>query len=572
MALLMVICAVPIAGFAAYAFSNRQQPGARGFLLCLVGEAGWSVMLALITWPTPILPVHLNTALRFAFQSLVIFGWPLLVWEYTQRDTVKLRPRYVAALLVIPVFTVLLTATNPLHHLVITPETPASPTGISELVLGPGYLLQMAFAITLVMLPVGVLLFDLRSASGDHRRQLLLLLAGWAVGFPGALQTHLFRTIDSIPLYVDLTPVTFIIATGCWGAAVFRYRLFGMVPVSRRTTVETMADPVVSVDTEGTVVDSNPAARQLFGASENVIGTDLAEFCRDYPAVLSLYEPGVERTAEVSLNTDDGTRDFSLSVRPIQQGATVTGSLIVLREITRLRERERELDLLKRVFGRVFRHNVRNELTVLRGQTEMIEDRDETGTFEPQTARIADSTDRLHAHTEKALILRRVIDVETTTGRVNLGSVVTEQVQSYRSRFPAARLETDIDDVYVDSLPAIGKAIAELIENSILHHAGDEGDAHVRISTRRGETTGTLVIADNGPGIDPYEVATLEESEESALKHGSGVGLWMVRLIVEKCDGTFTIDADSELGGTRVELTLPLAASNDSCDDEERRP
>jgi len=567
MALLMVICAVPIAGFAAYAFTNRQQPGARGFLLCLVGEAGWSVMLALITWPTPILPVHLNTALRFAFQSLVIFGWPLLVWEYTRRDTVQLRRRYVAALLVVPVFTVLLTATNPLHHLVITTETPANPAGISELVLGPGYLLQMAFAITLVMLPVGFLLSDLRSAHGDHRRQLLLLLAGWAVGFPGALQTHLFRTIDSIPLYVDLTPVTFIVATGFWGAAVFRYRLFGMVPVSRRTTVETMADPVVSVDTEGTVVDSNPAARRLFGASGNVIGTDLSEFCRDYPAVLSLYDPGVERNEEISLNTDGGTKHFSLHVRPIRQGTTVTGSLIVLRDITRLRERERELDLLKKVFGRVFRHNVRNEVTVLRGQAELIEDRDEDGTFEDQTDRISDSLDRLLAHTEKAISLRKVIDVATTTERVNLSSVTAEQVQSYEARFPEARLETDLDDVYVTSLPTVGKAIAELIENSVLHHAGDEGDVHVRLSTRRGATTGTLVIADNGPGIDPYEIATLEQSEESALEHGSGVGLWMVRLIVEKSGGTFTIDADSELGGTRVELTLPLAAAAAEPDD-----
>ncbi len=571
MAILMVICAVPIAGFAAYAFTNRQQPGARGFFLCLVGEAGWSVMLALITWPTPILPVYLNTALRFAFQSLVIFGWPLLVWEYTQRDTVQLRPRYVVALLVVPVFTVLLTATNPLHHLVIMPETPANPVGISGIVLGPGYLLQMAFAITLVMLPVGVLLYDLRSAHGDHRRQLLLLLAGWAVGFPGALQTHLFRTIESIPLYVDLTPVTFIVATGFWGAAVFRYRLFGMVPVSRRTTVETMADPVVSVDTEGTVVDSNPAARRLFGADGTVIGTDFAEFCRDYPAVLSLYEPGVERNEEITLNTDDGTRHFSLHVRPIQQGTTVTGSLIVLREITRLRERERELDLLKQVFGRVFRHNIRNELTVLQGQAELIEERDEDGTFEAQTTRISGSTDRLLAHTEKAISLRKVIDGETTARRVNLGSVTADRVRDCRTTYPEARLETDLDDVSVSSLPVVGKAITELIENAIRHYSGDERDVHVRLTTRRGETTGTLVIADNGPGIDPYEVATLEENEESVLQHGSGVGLWMVRLIIQKSDGTFRISADSELGGTRVELTFPLAASTDGDDDDRQR-
>jgi PAS domain S-box-containing protein len=556
----MVICAVPGAGLAVYAYRNLSKPGARGFLLCLVGEVGWSVMLATITWPDPILPVHVNTALRVVFQLLVIFGWPLLVWEYTRRDRVTLWPRYVAALLVVPVITVLLTLTNPLHHLVIAAESPPDPTGISGLVLGPWYLVHIAFAVTLVMLPVGVLLSDLRSAHGDHRRQLLLLLAGWAVGFPGGLQTHLFRTIDSIPLYVDLTPITFIVATALWGVALYRYQLFGMVPVSRRTAVETMADPVVSVDTEGTVVDCNPAARRLFEIEGDPIGRGLDEFCRAHPEIHSLYESGGKRTSEVSLDADGTVRYFSLHVRPIEEGATVTGSLIVLREITKLRERERELDLLKQVFGRVFRHNVRNELTVLRGQADVIDASDEADAFVEQTDRIVDSADRLLAHTEKAISLRKVIDVETTTERMNLESVADEQVRSCRRTYPEVHLEADLDEVYVESIPAVGKAVAEVIENSILHYSGEAGDVRIRLTARQNESTGALVIADNGPGIDPYEVANLGENEESALEHGSGVGLWMVRLILQKCDGSFAIDAESELGGTRVELTFPLAA------------
>lgn len=560
MAFLMLICAVPIAGVAAYASRNRAKPGARGFLLCLIGMVGWSVMLAVITWPTRILPVYLNTALRMVFQLLVIFGWPLLVWEYIRRDSVKLRRTHVAALLVVPVLTVLLTATNPWHHLVIAAETPANPTGISEFVLGPWYLVHIGFAVSLVMLPVGVLLYDLRSAHGDHRRQLLLLLAGWVIGFPGALQTHLFRTIESIPLYVDLTPISFIITTGLWGVALFRYHLFGMVPVSRRTAVDTMDDPVISVDTERTVVDTNPAAKRLFDADGDVVGTDLAQFCRDHPEILELYEPGDERSEEVSLETDTQVRHFSLHVRPIEQGSTVTGSLIVLREITRLREREQELDLLKQVFSRVLRHNIRNKLTVLDGHAGLIEELDEENLFDEQTTAIAETTEQLLAHSEKAIDLGKIIDADRASKTIDAGSLAHGRAESYRDEYPDISIQEDLSpDIEIDCHPAIGKAVDEVLQNAVSHHPDKRTEIRLRLSVRRGDDMGTLLIEDNGAGIDPHEIETLEAKAESALQHGSGVGLWMVSLILRESGGTLTVDRETDLGGTRVELALPLA-------------
>ncbi|WP_135820838.1 sensor histidine kinase [Halostella litorea] len=341
----------------------------------------------------------------------------------------------------------------------------------------------------------------------------------------------------------------------------FRYRLFGMVPVSRRTTVETMADPVVSVDADGTVVDSNPAAQRLFGVDRRPVGTHLSEFARDHPEIISLYEPNMERTEEVSLDADGRTRHFSFHLRPIEQGGSATGSLIVLREVTRLRERERELDLLKQVFSRVFRHNIRNELTVLNGEARAIAELDESGTFAEPTGRILVSTNQLLAHAEKAISFRRVIDAEPTAVRTDLGAVAAEQVRAVRTDYPDLSIETDLpDDVHVDCHPAVGKAVRELLDNAVRHHPGD---VRVSVTVRRDGATGTLVVADDGPGIDPHEVATLEANEESDLQHGSGVGLWLVDLIARKCDGTFTIDADSPLGGTRAKLSFPLAAPDD---------
>jgi PAS domain S-box-containing protein len=561
----ILICTVPIAGLAAYAFQNRQEPGVRGFLFCLVGMVGWSVQIALITWPTQIIPVHVNTTIRYVFQILVVFGWPLLVWEYSNQKRFSLKRSRVAALLVIPVLTILLTATTPWHHLVLAAETPPNPAGISEFALGPWYLVYMGFAVTLVILPVGILASDLRIAHGNHRKQLLLLLIGWFVGFPGALHIFLFRAIEPIPLYVDLTPLAFVLTAGLWGMALFRYHLFSMVPVSRRTAVETMPDPVISVDSNQIVVDANPKAQQLFSSTGNVGGTTLETFCELHPQILSLYEESEAHTTEVTLSTDTGPRHFSAHIRPIEQGGSVTGSLIVLREITQLREHEQELDLLKQVLSRVFRHNMRNRLNVIEGHTQALAEQADGSHGDKHATTIFKNVDQLLAHSEKAVDMQKIIDAAATDTTVALGAVARRQVTSFQKSHPEIEIIVDCSDgIGVRCHPDIDKAVQELLENAIHHYDGPTEECTLRVTVSRRDQLGFVCIEDNGSGIAPHEVDALNAGRETDLQHGSGVGLWVVRLLVEKSGGTLTIDDQTELGGTRVELALPIPQSDDA--------
>ncbi|MCU4753543.1 ATP-binding protein [Halobacteria archaeon AArc-curdl1] len=562
MAFVMLICAMPIAGVGAYAFKNREKPGATGLFFCLVGMAGWSVQLAFITWPTQFGPVYVNTTFRHAFQAMVMVGWVLLVWEYVRRDRVQVRPVHLMLLLTIPTLTVLLTATNPWHYLVLAAETPSNPSGISEFVLGPWYIVHMGFAIALVLLPAGVLLNDARGSHGTHRRQTGLLLVGCAIGFPGALNTHLFRNMASVPTYVDLTPIAFLLTTVLWGLAVFRYHLFSVVPVSRRNAIEMMGDPVVSVDAAGTVVDVNPAAAELFGAQSDPIGTELATFCTNQPHILALYERDGKQTGEITIETETGTRHFSLHVRPITQGTSETGSVIVLREITRLREREQELTLLKEVFSRVLRHNIRNQITVVEGHTRAMVDESDDERLTEHTTAILETTDQLLAHSEKARDLRKTIDAETMPITLDLTATVDEELEAYRRANSVVEIDCHrTEGVVVRAHPEIRKAVQELLENATDHYPGDPDELHLEVTVERAERFGRLRIEDNGTGVDPQEVDALRSGSETDLEHGSGVGLWMVDLLLQKSGGEFTIDNDSSLGGACVELALPLADS-----------
>jgi PAS domain-containing protein len=64
---------------------------------------------------------------------------------------------------------------------------------------------------------------------------------------------------------LDLTPFAFLLS----GAAIYwglvRFRFLDIVPVARDALIEGMDHGVVVVDTEGRVVDPNPAARRILG-------------------------------------------------------------------------------------------------------------------------------------------------------------------------------------------------------------------------------------------------------------------------------------------------------------------
>jgi len=554
MALLMFLSIIPIIGVTGYVLQNRNKPGARGLLLCLFGMIGWSVMLLFVTWPNNVLPVHINMAGRFAFQALVAVGWPLFVLEYLRRDHIHLSKKLIAGVLFIPVVSVLLAVTNPIHYLVIDATTPTNPSGISEFVLNPWYYIHISYASTLAMLPVGLLISDFRGAHGIHRQQLLLLMAGWVVGFPGALQTHLFRNIEFIPLYIDFTPTTFLVTALLWGLALDRYQLFNLIPVSRRTAIETLADPVITIGASDMVVDMNQAAKHVFDADKHPIGVNKKQLYLAYPELERVID-GDDTNTELTVSINGAKREYLPQTQAVTRGKQQVGTVIVFRDVTRLREREADLELLNGIFARVFRHNFRNRLNVIEGYAALIENRDTANEYATEIGEITKASQQLLAHSEKATELRELVRTDQQQEKHNLSNIVRTHAQQIEDE-TLATVDISIEnDVIVVGHPLIKSAIQELFENAIEHNTGDSLP-HLAVTVQVEENNGVMHLEDEGPGIDADEISALTDREESALSHGSGVGLWLVEHIVRKSNGSLSITDAVTLGGARATIRL----------------
>ncbi|GAA0535547.1 hypothetical protein GCM10008994_08250 [Halorubrum ejinorense] len=66
-----------------------------------------------------------------------------------------------------------------------------------------------------------------------------------------------------------------------------------------------------------------------------------------------------------------------------------------------------------------------------------------------------------------------------------------------------------------------------------------------------------VTVADDGPGIEPTEYDVLKRGTETPLRHGSGIGLWIVKWGVDHLGGRISFDA-RDPRGTTVTVSVPV--------------
>ena len=108
---------------------------------------------------------------------------------------------------------------------------------------------------------------------------------------------------------------------------------------------------------------------------------------------------------------------------------------------------------------------------------------------------------------------------------------------------------------------AIDRAFANLLDNAVKY---SNGDRRVRVTLRRDHEEVSIAISDNGVGIPKEEHERIFERfhrVSTGLVHdvkGSGLGLPLVRHIVEAHGGSVTLESEPGKGSTFT-LHLPLA-------------
>jgi len=230
------------------------------------------------------------------------------------------------------------------------------------------------------------------------------------------------------------------------------------------------------------------------------------------------------------------------------------GEAVVLanvRDITTRKEREQQL----RVLDRVLRHNLYNDMNVVRSRAELIR-RQTTGEPAETAAGIIAKVDAFIDTADKEREIVKVILEGGERAHVDVAEQTRRHVERLQSTHPAATIETTLPtEATAIATIGFGRAIEELIENAIVH--ADHDDPTVSVTVEATEEAIEVHVADDGPGIPAQEVDVLTEERAIApLYHGSGLGLWLVNWIVRQSGGEVSF-AENEPRGSIVTVRQP---------------
>ena len=139
-------------------------------------------------------------------------------------------------------------------------------------------------------------------------------------------------------------------------------------------------------------------------------------------------------------------------------------------------------------------------------------------------------------------------------GEVDLEEVVEMSVSRVRRRAPQASFEVDTQPWHVvGESAALERAVTNLLDN-----AAKWGPAGGTVTVRLAD--GVLTVDDQGPGIPENARERVFDrfwrAEESRSMPGSGLGLSIVRQVVERHAGTVTAE-EAPGGGARLRMQLP---------------
>jgi signal transduction histidine kinase len=173
-------------------------------------------------------------------------------------------------------------------------------------------------------------------------------------------------------------------------------------------------------------------------------------------------------------------------------------------------------------------------------------------------------TTRLHHLVENILRFSRLGHVDATSAVAErIGEEVERVVEEFRPLAASrrARIVTQIDARPTLAMrpEALRHLLLNLLDNAV-KYGPNEQTVRVSLAQRDGEAV--LSVADEGPGVPVREREQIwtpfVRGAAARAKGGSGIGLTIVRDVVEQHGGRCWVEPASPNGGARFVVTLPL--------------
>lgn len=320
----------------------------RLFLLLAFSLSSWIIPVMCLYFVDPA-----DTAMTYLLDCLMQPGGALcsplylcIAISFTQRYEQPQKWMYL--LFILPVLTVAIAWTNPLHHLYYEQFSVIK----SQIVFGPYiYVSGICSYVYLVAGIVYMIVFALRNTWALYWKQsILFILSGLC-----PLVVSAYATFSGVDLPISATPMSFIVTVLLNGFAINQLHMLDITPVANNHILDAISDGYLVLSDNGLILNYNKHFDNLFGVeygieenkklSDCVRKEDISRKTPIYNMLTAIHSSreGMTKISyeqSVTATVDGKTKMcyFIVDVLPLEVNQRIVGFALLFKDITQLRE------------------------------------------------------------------------------------------------------------------------------------------------------------------------------------------------------------------------------------------
>jgi signal transduction histidine kinase len=502
-----------------------EDPDTRvGLVALLAGSGGWALWeLGFLVAPTPGLK-YTSYLVSLVVGLTTVGAWLYFASAYTGRSFHR-NPSYRRAAVGVYLAVVAVKLTNPLHGLYFTTEFVADP--FPHLTIAHGTIHWLVTGLSYALVAVGFfMLYELFLEADYDTRPLGVVAALTALPVVFDVAGFASRAV------IDMNYEPLGVAVFAVGVLFVLEEQFLAVQLT-----DGVDDPVIYLDDDGRIRESNQRARSLFPALSDGLGAPLSDVVPAVDARLG----SEERVLDLTIDGD--RRHYLVSDTSFTLGQTDIGRIVVLTDVTRTESQRRELDRQNdqlEGFASAIRHELLNTLQIVAGRVSIAGDALDRGDVETarESLRTASrTTNRMEGIVDDLAQLARHGQTLDGTSQVEVGRAARKAWRGLDS--DGVSLSVHADGV-IDADPGRTHGLFESAFSFALHNGASS------VAVRLGDDGFT--VTDDG---DPVGAASPDEYFEygvSVPDAAAGMLLPNVRTLARTHGWEARIDPDYDEG------------------------
>lgn len=607
LALVIFACAlVIITAFSIWSMRGERRKNLlhRLYLLVSVSLASWIIVVMCMR-----LADQDNEKVMFVLDCLMQPGGALcsplyLCIAVTFVEGYEKMRTWMKALFIMPVITVLVTWTNPLHHLQYVKFSVVR----SEIEFG-SYILVSGLCnyICLIAAIIYMIRFAMKNKTMLYWKQCILFtLSGLC-----PLIVSVYATFSGNDVPISATPMSFIVTVVLNGIAIYSLHMLDITPVATKHILDAISDGYLILSEKDLVLNYNKTFANLFAQEYGIVENRHLSDCvrkediRQKTAVYNILtaiessrEGGTqisyEQAVTVSLNEKIQKKYFVVDVSPLEINGRISGFAVLFKDITQLREsmkklqdsQERMMEQERMAFlGSMIgglAHNLKTPIMSISGCISAAEDlvsECEESLSDPQVI----EEDYREIYTEMRDWFQKIKDstaymsdiitaIKGQAANINTDDNSTFTIDEVLKRSmlllrhellnSSCQLKVDYDQNKVISLQGDINNLIQVVDNLLSNaiYAQKQvggGEIEIQIYTDREHLH--IAVKDRGQGISPNVREKLFKTMVTSKgTMGTGLGLYISNIVIKgKFSGHLWV-RDREGGGSIFGIAIPL--------------